>query len=108
MGKIRILNKLARNNIHENLALRGATAVTRTLSDQEYKQALFKKLQEEVTEFLEEPIAEELADIQEVINALIPIIASSPEEFEKVRAEKFNFRGGYDKKIFLQEIHEKE
>lgn len=31
--KIRILNKLARNNIHENLAMRGATAATRILSD---------------------------------------------------------------------------
>lgn len=106
MAKIRILNKLARNNIHENLALRGATAITRSLSDQEYKQALFAKLQEEVAELLEEPITEELADIQEVINALAPIIAGSREEFEKVREEKLKFRGGYDKKIFLCEIHE--
>lgn len=108
MSKIRVLNKLARNNIHENLALRGATAKTRILSDEEYKQALFKKLQEEVGEFLEEPIIEELADIQEVINALVPVIAGSKEEFEKVREEKLKFRGGYDKKIFLYEIHEKE
>lgn len=108
MAKIRILNKLARNNIHENLALRGATAITRSLSDQEYKQALFAKLQEEVAEFLQDPIPEELADIQEVINALIPVIAGSKEEFEKIREEKFKFRGGYDKKIFLCEIHEPE
>lgn len=108
MAKIRTLNKLARNNIHENLALRGATAVTRILSDEEYKQALFNKLQEEVAEFLKEPITEELADIQEVINALVPLIAGTQEEFEKIRKEKFKFRGGYDKKIFLYEIHEKE
>ncbi|CAN5202614.1 hypothetical protein BH09DEP1_BH09DEP1_3210 [soil metagenome] len=108
MSKIRILNKLARNNIHENLALRGATAVTRILSDEEYKEALFKKLSEEVAEFLETPIPEELADIQEVINALIPVIAGTREEFEKVRTEKLKFRGGYDKKLFLYEIHEKE
>lgn len=108
MAKIRILNKLARNNIHENLALKGGTAKTRILSDEEYKLALFKKLQEEVNEFLAEPITEELADIQEVINALIPVIAGSKEEFEKVREEKLAFRGGYDKKIFLIEIHDKE
>lgn len=108
MPKVRVLNKLTRNNIHENLALRGASAVTHILSDEEYKQALFKKLQEEVAEFLQEPITEELADIQEVINALIPVIAGSFDEFEKVRKEKFEFRGGYDKKIFLEEIHEKE
>lgn len=108
MSKIRILNKLARNNIHENLALRGATAVTRTLSDEEYQEALFKKLQEEVAEFLQEPITEELADIQEVINALVPLIAGSKDAFEKVREEKLAFRGGYDKKLFLYEIHEPE
>lgn len=108
MSKIRILNKLARNNIHENLALRGATAVTRVLSSEEYKAALFDKLQEEVAEFLKEPITEELADIQEVINALVPLVAESRETFEKVREEKLKFRGGYDKKLFLYEIHEPE
>jgi predicted house-cleaning noncanonical NTP pyrophosphatase (MazG superfamily) len=106
--KIRVLNKLARNNIHENLAAKGETAVTHILSDQEYKAALFKKLQEEVNEFLEEPIPEELADILEVIHALAPIVAGSWEELEKVRKEKLAIRGGYDKKIFLVEIHGKQ
>jgi len=107
MSKIRVLNKLARNNIHENLAAKGGTAVTRILSDEEYKIALFKKLQEEVAEFLETPIPEELADIQEVINALAPIIARSTQELERVRLEKLKIRGGYNKKIFLIEIHDK-
>jgi predicted house-cleaning noncanonical NTP pyrophosphatase (MazG superfamily) len=105
--KVRVLNKLARNNIHENLALKGETAITYVLSDQEYKVALFKKLQEEVNEFLAEPIPEELADILEVIHALAPIVAGSWDELEKVRKEKLAFRGGYDKKLFLVEIHEK-
>ena len=105
MSKIRVLNKLARNNIHENLAKRGATAVTRILSDDEYKVALYKKLQEEVSEFLETPIPEELADILEVTHALAPLVAGSMEELEKVRADKYKVRGGYDKKIFLVEIH---
>lgn len=106
-SKIRILNKLGRDKIHENLAPKGGKAITRILSDEEYKIALFKKLQEEVGEFLETPIAEELADIQEVINALAPIIAGSMEELEKVRVEKFKLRGGFDKKIFIIEIHDK-
>ena len=105
--KIRIINKLGRDNIHENLALKGETAITYVLSDAEYKIALFKKLQEEVNEFLEEPIPEELADILEVIHALAPIVAGSWEELEKVRKEKLAFRGGYEKKLFLVEIHEK-
>jgi predicted house-cleaning noncanonical NTP pyrophosphatase (MazG superfamily) len=105
--KIRILNKLGRDNIQENLAPKGEKAVIRTLSDDEYRIELYKKLQEEVGEFLETPIPEELADILEVIHALAPIIAGSWEELEKVRLAKLKFRGGYKKKIFITEIHEK-
>ncbi len=98
---------MGRDNIHENLAAKGGKAITHILSDDEYKVALYNKLQEEVKEFLENPIPEELADIQEVINALAPIITGSMEELEKVRAEKFKVRGGYHKKIFIEEIHDK-
>jgi predicted house-cleaning noncanonical NTP pyrophosphatase (MazG superfamily) len=97
---------LGRNNIHENLAAKGGTAITRILTDEEYKLALYEKLQEEVGEFLETPIVEELADILEVIHALAPIVAGSWEELEKVRLEKLKIRGGYDKKIFIEEIHD--
>ncbi len=104
--KVRILNKLARNNLHENLAARNATAVTRILSDNEYRVALYKKLQEEVGEFLETPITEELADVLEVVYALAPLVAGSQEELEKVRIAKKEHRGGFDKKMFVMEIHE--
>lgn len=104
--KVRVLNKLARNNLHENLAARGATAITRILSDDEYKDALYKKLQEEVGEFLETPIPEELADVLEVVYALAPLVAGSMEELEQVRIAKKEYRGGFDKKIFVEEIHE--
>lgn len=104
--KVRALHKLARNNLHENLAARGATAVTRILSNDEYRIALYKKLQEEVGEFLETPIPEELADILEVVHALAPLVAGSWEELEKVRIAKREYRGGFDKKLFILEIHE--
>lgn len=105
-SKVRVLNKLARDRLHENLAVRGATAITRILSDEEYKLALYKKLQEEVTEFLETPIPEELADVLEVIYALAPIVAGSIQELEQVRIAKKDHRGGFDKKMFVEEIHE--
>lgn len=103
---IRILNKLARDKLHENLVQRKATAITRILSDDEYKQALYKKLQEEVGEFLETPIAEELADVLEVVYALAPLIAGSKEALEQVRVEKKERRGGFDTKLFVIEIHD--
>lgn len=106
-SKIRVLNKLARDKLHENLATRGATAITTILSDQEYQSALYKKLQEEVGEFLETPIPEELADVLEVVYALAPLITGSIEELEQVRISKKKHRGGFDKKMFVVEIHEK-
>ena len=106
-NKIRVLNKLGRDNIHENLAAKGGIAITRILPDEEYKIALYNKLQEEVGEFLETPISEELADILEVIHGLAPLVAGSWEELERVRLEKRKVRGGFDKKIFIEEIHDK-
>lgn len=106
--KIRTLNKLARDKLLENLAARGETAITRTLSDEEYRTALYKKLQEEVSEFLETPIPEELADVLEVVYALAPLVVGSKEELEKVRLSKREQRGGFDKKLFAIEIHEKQ
>jgi predicted house-cleaning noncanonical NTP pyrophosphatase (MazG superfamily) len=107
-NKIRILNKLGRNKIHENLAHNGeGIAITRVLSQEEYQTALYNKLKEEVGEFLETPIPEELADILEVIYALAPLIAGSVEQLEKIRAAKAEVRGGFDKRLFIHEIHEK-
>lgn len=105
-SKVRVLNKLARDRLHENLAARGATAITHILSDEEYRFALYKKLEEEVAEFLETPIPEELADVLEVVYALAPLVAGSIEELERVRIAKKNHRGGFDKKMFVEEIHE--
>lgn len=104
--KRRILNKLARNKIHENLASngKGEIAITRILSDEEYFLALRDKLQEEVAEFLAEPITDELADILQVIHSLAPLVSGSFEELEKARLAKEELRGGHDKKIFLEEI----
>ena len=110
---IRVLNKLARNNLHENLAARGATAVTRILSDDEYQVALYKKAPTRLR--LSGPsgsasfagLTKELADVLEVVHALAPLIAGSMEELEKVRIAKREYRGGFDKKLFVEEIHEK-
>jgi predicted house-cleaning noncanonical NTP pyrophosphatase (MazG superfamily) len=49
---------------------------------------------------------EELADVLEVVYALAPLIAGSIEELEQVRIAKKTYRGGFDKKIFVEKIHE--
>lgn len=98
-------NKLVRDRIPEIIEKNGETAVTRTLGAEEYRAALLQKLEEEVAECRENPCAEELADIQEVILALAADLGVTPEELEAVRAEKAQKRGGFAKRTFLESTH---
>jgi len=95
--------KLVRDKIPEIIESKNKVPLTKILNQEEYKEALNEKLQEEVDEFLESGDIEELADIMEVINAIISIKGSSIEEIEKIRQQKKKERGGFDQKIFLIE-----
>lgn len=95
-------NKLVRDLIPSIIQQEGKQCQTRTLSDQEYQKALIQKLQEEVTEFTEEPNLEELADILEVIQALAKALDSDIETVRNIQQKKSQNRGGFDKRIFLE------
>jgi predicted house-cleaning noncanonical NTP pyrophosphatase (MazG superfamily) len=101
-------NKLVRDKIPEVIERSGKAFHTRILSDDEYKQELQKKLQEELEEYLNAPndqnSIEELADILELIHAITAIHGSSIEELEQVRIKKLTDRGGFKDKIFLIEV----
>lgn len=95
-------NKLVRDLIPRIIQQEGKQCHTRILSDQEYQKALIQKLQEEVTEFTEEPNLEELADILEVIQALAEALDSDIETVREIQQQKTLSRGGFDKRIFLE------
>lgn len=97
-----IFNKLVRDNIPQIIESRGEKAYTRTLSDEKYKEQLDVKLQEEVKEYLEDDNIEELADIVEVIYAILEYKNVKLEDFEKIRIDKVEKRGAFKKKIFLE------
>lgn len=65
---------------------------------------LNEKLLEEVNEYLESGNVEELADISEVMYAILAFKGISVEEFQNIRIEKFNERGGFRNKILLKEV----
>lgn len=94
-------NKLVRDKIPEIMVINGAKPITRVLSKEEYMQELKKKLQEEVFEYLESENIEELADIQEVMFAILNAENVSIDDFEKIRTDKILKRGAFTKKIFL-------
>ena len=99
---MKIYNKLVRDNIEEIMIKNGAKPVTRILDDEEYLIELNKKLLEEVNEYLESGSIEEIADIEEVILAIIKTKGINKEELEEVRKQKVLKRGAFNKKVFLE------
>ena len=100
---MKIYNKLIRDKIIDIIEADGRRAKYRILDDNEYRQELNKKLQEEVKEYLEDNNFEELADIVEVIYGILNSMDVSIKEFEKIRINKQEKRGAFEKKIYLEE-----
>lgn len=101
-------NKLVRDKIPEICANKGIETKTEIISsDKAYLEKLLNKLIEEAHEVKQDPSAEELADVLEVVMSTAKTLGLSLEEIEKVRLEKLEKRGGFDKKIFLISTEEK-
>ena len=67
-----VYNKLVRDKIPESInKIEGREANYKILDNNEYIQELDKKLFEEAHEFVEEHSVEELADLMEVITAIM-------------------------------------
>ena len=93
-------NKLVRDNIPEWLKGKNIPFEERIANDDEYKEELIKKIGEKSAEFVADKSVEELADLQEVINALKKLPEYS--NLEEVRQAKYIDKGGFEKKIILK------
>lgn len=100
-------NKLVRDRIPEIISAQGDIPHVKTIDDKTYFEELNRKLKEEMNEYLQDYDIHELADIVEVILALVKHSNISFEEFEQIRMKKHNQNGGFDKKVFLVEVHRK-
>lgn len=98
---MKVFNKLVRDKIPEIIAGNNETCETIILNDNEYLKELNKKIQEELKEYLESGEIEELADLEEVLRAILKVKGFSYQEFENIRVNKVQKRGAFDKKIFL-------
>lgn len=97
-------HKLVRDRIPDIIKQTGKTCTCSILSDEDYKKFLDEKLNEELAEYQESKSMEELADILEVIRAVAIARGSSPEEVESIRKTKAQNRGGFEKKILLEDV----
>lgn len=96
-----IYNKLVRDQIPEIIMQNGGKVNIRVLADDEYRQFLEAKLDEEVREYHRDKNAEELADILEVVYALAASIGCTKDELLEIYQKKHDARGGFEKKILL-------
>ena len=99
---MKIYNKLVRDKIPDIIIQNNEKCITRILNDEEYLLELNKKIKEEVDEYLASGEIEELADIEEVLRAILDVKNYSYEDFENLRNQKVQKRGAFKKKIFLQ------
>jgi predicted house-cleaning noncanonical NTP pyrophosphatase (MazG superfamily) len=102
-------NKLVRDRIPEIIEAGGHHAVTRFVEGQEYRQALLSKLVEEAREAENSPAGElsgELADVWEVLQALLQSLPLTASELEELAAVKRGKVGGFGARVFLEYTEE--
>lgn len=99
-------NKLVRDRIPEIIRGAGKTCSARILPQEEYIAALDVKLREELEEYQADKSMEELADLLEVMHAVIEARGHTFEEVEALRREKAEKRGGFRENIWLESVSE--
>lgn len=99
-------NKLVRDKIPEIIQNSGKIPHTHILSDELYLAELDKKLNEECAEYQADNNLEELADMLEVMYAIVEARGCTVKELENIRLEKRRMRGGFKDKIFLEYVEE--
>lgn len=104
-----VYNKLVRDKIPENInSIIGRTCNYKILDEDEYMKELDKKLFEEAHEFIEEHSVEELADLTEVILAIMKAKNISKEQVEEARRIKNNKKGSFNDKIYLIDVEQEQ
>ncbi|MGL4572039.1 MAG: phosphoribosyl-ATP pyrophosphohydrolase [Clostridium sp.] len=97
-------DKLVRDDIPKIIEQSGKKCTVEVISGDLKGIYLEKKLNEEVSEYLEDKNLEELADVMEVLFGLADHLGFSEEELMKKREEKKLERGAFKKGIILKEV----
>lgn len=97
-------NKLIRDKIPGIIEAGGSKAVVEVLDNENFHKYLNIKLAEEFKEYQESGSIEELADLVEVVYALLDCMGVTREQFDAIRSSKNIERGAFKKKLLLKEV----
>ncbi len=106
MKKRTVYNKLVRDRIPEIIDASGKTCTVEVLPNDAYIEALDAKLNEELAEYQQSKSLEELADLLEVMGAVVKARGYTWDDLTRVRKGKRAQRGAFDQRIFLKEVIE--
>jgi len=102
-------NKLVRDRIPEIIQSQGQQPITHVLDNGQYRAALLAKLLEEAQEAQSAPpedLLSELADVLEVLQALVSAQGMSWDELLSLAARKRSQRGAFADRIFLEYVEQ--
>ena len=99
---MKIYDKLVRDRIPEIIKNSGNHCEVEIVSDEVALEYLYKKLNEEVSELLEDKNLEEIADVVEVLFAIGKKYGYSEEDILNRKDEKKAKSGGFENNIILK------
>ena len=99
-------DKLIRDKIPEIIEQSGKKCIVEAMDNDTYIEYLDQKLNEELAEYHQDKSIEELADLLEVIYAVAVARGCSVEDLERIRVEKAEKRGAFEKRLLLKSVSE--
>ena len=99
-------DKLIRDKIPEIIEQSGKKCIVEVMDNDTYIEYLDQKLNEELAEYQQDKSIEELADLLEVMYAVVTARGYSVAELERIRLEKAEKRGAFEKKLLLKSVSE--
>ena len=101
-----VYDKLIRDKIPEIIEQSGKKCIIEVMDNDTYIEYLDQKLNEELAEYQQDKSIEELADLLEVMYAVVVARGYSVAELERIRLEKSEKRGAFEKRLLLKSVSE--
>ena len=102
-----LLNKLVRDNIVDSMQTQGLIPDYTVVSKEDFLEGLRAKIIEEISEAsLKNPqeTLKELADVQEVVDAILREIGKTKEELSAAQAIKNQKSGAFTRRLYVKEV----